>query len=131
MPVVFARCAASRATDQVENPYPSVSGLVSTARRIWSMNWAVARPGRPGGLIGASASTPPLRYRRRTRVTVSALFDVPKNRMALGLGIHGEPGIGERDIPSADELASLLADALLADVPPDRRLPSEAYAADV
>jgi dihydroxyacetone kinase len=39
--------------------------------------------------------------------------------MALGLGIHGEPGIGEQDIPSADELASLLVDALLADVPPD------------
>jgi D-erythrulose 4-kinase len=47
------------------------------------------------------------------------LFEVPKNRMALGLGIHGEPGIGERDIPSADELASLLVDALMADLPPD------------
>ncbi|MFT4285006.1 MAG: dihydroxyacetone kinase subunit DhaK, partial [Protaetiibacter sp.] len=29
------------------------------------------------------------------------LFTVPEGRMALGLGIHGEPGIGETDIPTA------------------------------
>jgi dihydroxyacetone kinase len=27
------------------------------------------------------------------------LFDVPKNRMALGLGMHGEPGIGATGRP--------------------------------
>jgi dihydroxyacetone kinase len=47
------------------------------------------------------------------------LFEVPAGRMALGLGIHGEPGIGETDVPSADELARDLVDRLLAEVPDD------------
>ena len=45
------------------------------------------------------------------------LFTVPEGRMALGLGIHGEPGIGETDIPTADGLAQIFVDALLAEVP--------------
>lgn len=45
------------------------------------------------------------------------LFTVPEGRMAVGLGIHGEPGIGETGIPTADELADLLVDSLLAEVP--------------
>ena len=45
------------------------------------------------------------------------LFTVPAGRMAIGLGIHGEPGIDETDIPTADELAALLVDSLLAEVP--------------
>lgn len=45
------------------------------------------------------------------------LFGVPDGRMAIGLGIHGEPGIDETDIPSADGLAQLLVEKLLAEVP--------------
>jgi len=45
------------------------------------------------------------------------LFEVPAGRMALGLGIHGEPGIGETDVPTADGLARLLVDTLLAELP--------------
>ncbi len=45
------------------------------------------------------------------------LFTVPKGRMALGLGIHGEPGISEQDIVSATELATVLADKLLGEKP--------------
>jgi dihydroxyacetone kinase len=45
------------------------------------------------------------------------LFTVPEGRMALGLGIHGEPGIGETDIPTADGLAGIFVDALLAELP--------------
>jgi dihydroxyacetone kinase len=45
------------------------------------------------------------------------LFSVPEGRMAVGMGIHGEPGIGESDIPTADELAELLVSSLLAEVP--------------
>lgn len=41
------------------------------------------------------------------------LFTVPEGRMAVGLGIHGEPGIDETDIPTADELADLLVARLL------------------
>ncbi|KJV47658.1 dihydroxyacetone kinase [Pantoea sp. BL1] len=49
------------------------------------------------------------------------LFEVEKGRMALGLGIHGEPGISETDVPSADELAELFVERLLSEVPSDVR----------
>jgi dihydroxyacetone kinase len=45
------------------------------------------------------------------------LFTVPAGRMAIGLGIHGEPGIDEVDVPTADELADLLVSRLLDEVP--------------
>jgi D-erythrulose 4-kinase len=45
------------------------------------------------------------------------LFTVPEGRMAVGLGIHGEPGIDETDVPTADELAELLVGSLLAELP--------------
>jgi dihydroxyacetone kinase len=41
------------------------------------------------------------------------LFSVPEGRMAIGLGIHGEPGIDEVDIPSANGLAELFVERLL------------------
>ncbi|GAB14566.1 dihydroxyacetone kinase [Arthrobacter globiformis NBRC 12137] len=45
------------------------------------------------------------------------LFTVPEGRMAVGMGIHGEPGIDETGIPTADELAELLVGKLLTEVP--------------
>ncbi|MFT4042197.1 MAG: dihydroxyacetone kinase family protein [Gordonia sp. (in: high G+C Gram-positive bacteria)] len=45
------------------------------------------------------------------------LFTVPSGRMAVGLGIHGEPGIDETPIPTADGLAELLVAQLLAERP--------------
>jgi len=45
------------------------------------------------------------------------LFSVPRGRIAMGMGIHGEPGIGEGDLPSADDLAELLVSQLLAELP--------------
>ena len=47
------------------------------------------------------------------------LFTVPNGRMAVGMGIHGEPGIDERDIPTADGLAELLVRRLLKEAPQD------------
>ena len=47
------------------------------------------------------------------------LFTVPAGRMAVGLGIHGEPGISEMPAPSASELAELLVSTLLTERPPD------------
>jgi dihydroxyacetone kinase len=47
----------------------------------------------------------------------SPLFSVPEGRMAVGMGIHGEPGIGETDVPTADGLASLFVESLLAELP--------------
>jgi dihydroxyacetone kinase len=46
------------------------------------------------------------------------LFTVPAGQMGLGLGIHGEPGVSESDLPTASELAATLVDGLLAEAPP-------------
>ena len=46
-----------------------------------------------------------------------ALFHVPEGKMAIGLGIHGEPGIDEQPMPSAKELAKVLVDGVLAETP--------------
>lgn len=46
------------------------------------------------------------------------LFTVPAGRMAVGMGIHGEPGIDETDVPRADELAELMVERLFAEIPP-------------
>ena len=45
------------------------------------------------------------------------LFTVPDGRMAVGLGIHGEPGIDETEVPTADGLAELFVSRLLDEVP--------------
>ncbi|SDQ16736.1 dihydroxyacetone kinase [Curtobacterium sp. UNCCL20] len=45
------------------------------------------------------------------------LFEVPEGRMAVGMGIHGERGIDETDVPTADGLATLLVSRLLDEVP--------------
>ncbi|MGO2660341.1 dihydroxyacetone kinase family protein [Mycetocola reblochoni] len=45
------------------------------------------------------------------------LFTVPEGRMAVGMGIHGEPGIDETDVPTADGLAELFVGSLLAELP--------------
>ncbi|GAB6903080.1 dihydroxyacetone kinase family protein [Kineosporia succinea] len=45
------------------------------------------------------------------------LFTVPEGRMAVGLGIHGEPGLEEVELPSADGLARILVEKLLAELP--------------
>lgn len=45
------------------------------------------------------------------------LFTVPAGKMAVGMGIHGEPGIEMRDIPTADELGAFFVDSLLGELP--------------
>ena len=49
------------------------------------------------------------------------LFTVPKGMMALGLGIHGEPGIRDTEIASASDLAKLLVDTILKERPSGAR----------
>ena len=43
----------------------------------------------------------------------------PRGGWRSGMGIHGEPGFEETDVPTADGLAELLVDALLAERPVD------------
>lgn len=45
------------------------------------------------------------------------LFTVPQGRMAVGLGIHGEPGVRETATPTANDLADQLVAGLLAELP--------------
>lgn len=45
------------------------------------------------------------------------LFTVPDGQMGIGLGIHGEPGVGESPILPASALAGLLVRRLLAEAP--------------
>ncbi|MFF2406654.1 dihydroxyacetone kinase family protein [Streptomyces sp. NPDC058092] len=45
------------------------------------------------------------------------LFTVPEGRMAVGLGIHGEPGMGEQSVPTADGAAELLVETVLGELP--------------
>lgn len=45
------------------------------------------------------------------------LFEVPKGQMGVGLGVHGEPGIYETDLGTADDVAGLLIDRLLGERP--------------
>jgi dihydroxyacetone kinase len=45
------------------------------------------------------------------------LFTVPPQRIGVGLGIHGEPGISEIDLKPASELAKILVDKLVVEKP--------------
>ena len=45
------------------------------------------------------------------------LFTVPEGHLGLGLGIHGEPGIRDEPLPSADQLAQTLVSTLLKEAP--------------
>lgn len=47
------------------------------------------------------------------------LFTVPEGVMAVGMGIHGERGIRDSGIPTANELADMLVSGLLEEAPAD------------
>ncbi len=45
------------------------------------------------------------------------LFTVPAGKMGVGLGVHGEPGIYDADLGTADQVAQVLVDGLMKDRP--------------
>ncbi|APX33581.1 D-erythrulose kinase [Brachybacterium sp. P6-10-X1] len=45
------------------------------------------------------------------------LFHVAEGQMGVGLGIHGEPGVRDEPLGSADEIATLLVEGILAEQP--------------
>ena len=45
------------------------------------------------------------------------LFTVPAGKMGVGMGIHGEPGISDEDLPSAADLARQLVHGVLKELP--------------
>jgi dihydroxyacetone kinase-like protein len=44
-------------------------------------------------------------------------FDLPAGQMEIGMGIHGEPGVRRGPLETADEIATELMAAILADLP--------------
>lgn len=90
---------------------------------------ASAAQGRSLGDVAAIAS----RTAERTRSIGVALspclipgatapgFTVDDGTIEIGMGIHGEPGIERRALPSADDVASAMVEQLLRDSPPPRR----------
>jgi len=46
-------------------------------------------------------------------------FDIEPGKIGLGMGIHGEPGVGEIPMTSADELSAQMLDILLKDYEDD------------
>ncbi|QOR71176.1 dihydroxyacetone kinase family protein [Ruania alkalisoli] len=49
------------------------------------------------------------------------LFTVPKGRMGVGMGVHGEPGIAEEDVLPAADLARMLVEKVLTERPDGAR----------
>jgi dihydroxyacetone kinase len=45
------------------------------------------------------------------------LFSMPPGRMAIGMGIHGEPGLAETEAPSAAEIGRLFVSTLMEERP--------------
>lgn len=75
---------------------------------------------RLGNLANARTRTMGVAFSGCTMPGVDApLFQVPEGQMGVGLGIHGEPGIRDEDRPSAKELGEMLAEAVLAERPPE------------
>lgn len=44
-------------------------------------------------------------------------FTISEDKMELGMGIHGEPGIERTTMKTADEVATILADKVISDLP--------------
>ena len=44
-------------------------------------------------------------------------FDLPEDEMEIGVGIHGEPGRKRMKVQSADEIATMLMEPVLSDLP--------------
>jgi len=47
------------------------------------------------------------------------MFEVEPGKLEIGLGIHGEPGVGTTEMLRADDLADLMVEKVLEDVPTD------------
>lgn len=44
-------------------------------------------------------------------------FEMDEGQMEIGIGIHGEPGIGKGELKSADEIVEKIMESILADLP--------------
>ncbi len=104
-----------RRPDRVQDRRRRRGGRLPTSTR------SRGSPSAPTTAPGRSASRSPA---ARCPAPTSRCSPCPKAGWRSGLGIHGEPGIDETDIPTADGLAELLVAKLLAEVPEGRRGPA-------
>jgi len=44
-------------------------------------------------------------------------FEMDEGQMEIGIGIHGEPGIGKGELKSADEIVEKIMESILEDLP--------------
>jgi dihydroxyacetone kinase-like protein len=61
--------------------------------------------------IALSSCTPP--------AAGKPIFDLPEGEMEVGIGIHGEPGRRREPLGTAHEIATLMVEAVLADLEPE------------
>jgi dihydroxyacetone kinase len=121
-------CETVRVTDDISSAPSAESHRrrgVAGDLMVFKVAAAAAAEGRPLGEVAELAAA----ANERTRTLGVAfsgctlpgadhpLFTVPAGRMAIGLGIHGEPGLVETEMPSADDLAALFVSRLLAELP--------------
>ncbi|QFG26261.1 dihydroxyacetone kinase family protein [Actinomadura sp. WMMB 499] len=104
-------------------------GIAGDLAVFRAAGWAAARGGTLDEVAALAAAA-----NERTRSVGAAftgctlpgesapLFTVPPGRMALGMGIHGEPGLADLPLPTADELAGLLVERLLESAPDGDRV---------
>jgi len=60
----------------------------------------------------AAAVTPPV-----SPLTGQKMFNLPKDEIFLGMGVHGEPGVGRAKVGPVKQLVSQMVEKLLADRP--------------
>lgn len=123
-------CRTVRVTDDIYSASPAEKskrrGVAGDLAVFRAAGWAAAQ-----GMTLDEVAEVAARANERTRsigVAFSGctlpgasepLFMVPPGQMAVGMGIHGEPGIEVVPLPSARELGALLVEGLLDELPDD------------
>jgi len=121
-------CRTVRVTDDVSSAPPTererrrgiAGGLAVFRAAAWAaeQGYSLEEVARFAAYANASTRTIGVAFSGCALPGASApLFSVPVGRMAVGMGIHGEPGIDEVSVPSAREIAEFFVTRLLAERP--------------
>lgn len=123
-------CRTVRVTDDIYSAGPDERskrrGVAGDLTVFRAASWAAEQGLDLDGVVAVAA-----RANERTRSlgvaftgctlpgATEPLFTIPAGSMGVGMGIHGEPGIDTRPLPTAAELGRLFVDALLDERPDD------------
>ncbi len=50
-------------------------------------------------------------------LTGKEMFTLPENKIFIGMGVHGEPGLAELEMTTCDEIVTFMMEKLIADLP--------------